>query len=131
MRLIDTVRLATTDSDGYGDKTAVALADVKSLFVQRTSYQHANNMEGLASDAAVYLDPSNPVVLENLSRENKDGRIGLEGMYIIAQPFGTPVGESWYRIARVNIGQRKLLNNKIDNIYCRLEKVARLPYGIS
>lgn len=131
MRLIDTVRLAKTDSDGYGDKTAVALADVKSLFVQRTSYQHGNNTEGLASDAAVYLDPKNPTVLENLSREDKNGRVGLEGMYIISQPFGTPVGESWYRISSVNVAQRKLLNNAIDNIYCRLEKVARLPYGIS
>lgn len=131
MRLIDTVKLATTTSDGYGDKTAVALTNVKSLFVQRTSYQHGSNMGGLASDAAVYLDPKNPVVLENLARETEDGRVGLEGMYIIAQPFGTPVGESWYRISRVNIGQRKLLNNAVDNIYCRLEKVARLPYGVS
>lgn len=131
MRLIDTVRLAKTNSDGYGDKTVVALSDIKALFVQRTSYEHDTNTEGIASDAAVYLDPKNPAVLENLRRENKDGRVGLEGMFIIAQPFGTPVGESWYRISRVNVAQRKLLDNAIDNIYCRLEKTARLPYGIS
>ena len=131
MRLIDTVRLAETTSDGYGDKTVTSLTDVKSLFVQRSSYEHGTNTEGEVSDAAVYLDPKNPTVLENLRRENKDGRVGLEGMYIVAQPFGTPVGESWYRISRVNVAQRKLLNNAIDNIYCRLEKVARLPYGIS
>lgn len=43
-------------------------------------------------------------------------------MYIM---FGT---NNWYRIKSANVAQRKLLNNKIDNVYCRLEKVAGLAY---
>lgn len=123
MRLIDTVKLATTVSDGYGDKEVTVLTEVNSLFVQRTSVEHLDNTEGVASDAAVYLDPKNEIVVANMFR--------LEGMYIIAQPFGQAAGESWYRISRVNVAQRKLLDNTIDNIYCRLDKVAGLPYGIS
>ena len=124
MRLIDTVLLVDTNSDGYGDKAIVSKTSVKSLFIQRSSYVHGGNTEGLMSDAAVYLDPKNPKVLEALRRDRKDGRVGLDGMYIIAQMFGEPDGESWYRISSVNVGRRKLLNNAIDNIYFRLEKVA-------
>lgn len=120
MKLVDTVRLATTTSDGYGDKTVTVLTDVSSLFVQRTSVEHNDNIEGVASDAAVYLDPTNEVVLDNAYR--------LEGMYIISQPFGQAQSESWYRIVGVNVGQRKLLDNTVENIYCQLQKVAGMAY---
>lgn len=129
MKLLDTVKLAETTVDGRGDRTVVELASVKSLFVQRTGFSHGANADGINSDAAVYLDPKNPVVIEYLTRERQGGRIGLEGLYIIANPFGQPQGESWYQISRVNVGQRKLINNAIDNIYCRLDKVAGLPYA--
>lgn len=121
MRLIDTVKLATTSSDMYGDKTVEVLTEVKSLFIQRTGAVNVGNMEADTSAAAVYLDKDNPVIVANAFR--------LEGMYIIAQPFGQLAEESWYKISSVNVGQRKLLNNAIDNIYCRLDKVAGLPYA--
>lgn len=121
MRLIDTVKLATTSSDMYGDKTVEVLTEVKSLFIQRTGAVNVGNMEADTSAAAVYLDKDNPVIVANAFR--------LEGMYIIAQPFGQITEESWYKISSVNVGQRKLLNNAIDNIYCRLDKVAGLPYA--
>lgn len=120
MILQDTVKLATTTSDGYGDKAVTVLSEVACLFVQRTSVERGTNTEGVASDAVVYLDPRNPVVLDNSYR--------LEGMYIIAQPFGQSQEESWYRIIGVNVGQRKLLDNTVDNIHCDLEKVAGLAY---
>lgn len=120
MTLTDTVRLATTTVDGYGDKTATVLTDVKSLFIQRTGVVHTDNADGVTSDATVYLDPQNEILLANMYR--------LEGMYIIAQPFGQTTEESWYKISSVTVAQRKLLNNTIDNIYCRLEKVAGLAY---
>jgi hypothetical protein len=120
MILKDTVKLATTTRDGYGDKTVTVLTEVVSLFIQRTGTEHADNIDGIVSDAAVYLDPRNPVVLDNSYR--------LEGMYIIAQPFGQDQEESWYKIVSVNVGQRKLLDNAVDNIYCRLQKVAGLAY---
>lgn len=120
MTLTDTVKLATTAPDGYGDRTVTVLTDVKSLFIQRTSMDHSSNIESHDSDASVYLDPTNSVVLENMFR--------LEGMYIIAQPFGQLTDKAWYRITHVSVAQRKLLNNAIDNIHCQLDKVAGVAY---
>lgn len=120
MILQDTVKLATTTSDMYGDKTVTVLTEVKSLFIQRTAVAHDLSAEGVTSDAVVYLDPKNEVVLDNAYR--------LEGMYIIAQPFGQTQNESWYKIVGVHVGQRKLLNNAVENIHCTLDKVAGLAY---
>lgn len=116
MKYPDVVKLATVTSDGYGDRTVVNLVDVVACFVKRAGYLHGANSEGETSDAAVYLLPTDANVLAK-----KDD---LEGMYILSE-------NSWYRIRSVNIAQRKLLNNVIDNVYCRLEKVAGMPYGIS
>lgn len=123
MRLIDTVKLATTTVDGYGDKTVTVLTDVDSLFIQRSGIQHADNADAEISDATVYLDPTNTIVLSKMFE--------LEGMYIIAQPFDQVEDESWYRITHVTVGQRKLLDNTVDNIYCTLQKIAGLAYGVS
>ena len=120
MTLTDTVRLATTTVNGYGDRTVTVLTDVKSLFIQRTSAMHADNANVVQSDATVYLDPKNQILIDNMYR--------LEGMYIISQPFGQGTQESWYKISGVTVAQRKLLDNAIDNIYCTLEKVAGLAY---
>jgi hypothetical protein len=120
MNYLDTVKLATTTSDGYGDQTVTVLTDAKALFIQRTSEEHQNNADGITSDAAVYLDPTNSIVVDNAYR--------LEGMYIIANPLGGEQSASWYQIAHVTVGQRKLLNNAIDNIYCLLEKQPGAPY---
>lgn len=120
MRLVDTVKLATTATDGYGDHTVTVLTEVDSLFVQRTGVEHGQNSEGVTSDATVYLDPTNQIVLDNAYR--------LEGMFIISQPFGQTEEESWYRITSVTVAQRKLLDNTIDNIHCRLEKTAGMAY---
>ena len=113
----DTVKLVTTTYDGYGDSTVSEIADVKAIFVKRSGIVHLDNTDGETSDAAVYLLPTDANVLAV-----KDD---LEGMYILADPF---TSNNWYRITAVNIAQRKLLNNAIDNIYCRLEKVAGIAY---
>ncbi len=120
MILRDTVKLATTSADMYGDQTVEVLAAVKALFIQRTGTSHDANMNAYTSDAVVYLDPKDTTVLNNGYR--------LEGMYIIANPFGQTEQQSWYKIIGVNVGQRKLLNNAVDNIHCDLQKVAGLPY---
>ena len=117
MKYPDTVKLATTSSDGYGDKTVTVLDEIPAAFIKRASVIHADNADAETSDAAVYLLPTNEKVLEV-----KDD---LEGMYIIVSPFGE---NNWYRISKVNIAERKLLNNTIDNVYCRLQKVAGLAY---
>lgn len=123
MILRDTVKLATTSADMYGDETVEVLATVRALFVQRTGMQHEDGMDSYQSDAIVYLDPKDPNVLSNGYR--------LEGLYVIANPFGQTEQEAWYKIVGVNVGQRKLLDNTVDNIHCDLQKVAGIPYGIS
>jgi hypothetical protein len=120
MTLTDTVRLATTTVDGYGDKSVTVLTDVNALFIQKTSVDHQDNADSIRSDATVYLDPDNQILIDNMYR--------LEGMYIIAQPFGQAKAESWYKITGVTVAQRKLLDNAIDNIHCDLEKAAGLAY---
>ena len=114
MKYPDVVKLATVNADGYGDRTVTGAVDVQACFIKRAGYEHGSNSEGETSDAAVYLLPTDPNVLAS-----KDD---LESMYLM---FGT---DNWYRIKSANVAQRKLLNNKIDNVYCRLEKVAGLAY---
>jgi hypothetical protein len=117
MRYPDTIKLATTTHDGYGDQTVTVLDEIPAAFIKRAGIEHDNNADGETSTAAVYLLPTHSKVLEV-----KDD---LEGMYIIVEPYGD---NNWYRISTVNIAQRKLLNNAIDNVYCRLEKVAGVAY---
>lgn len=117
MRYPDLVRLATVTSDGYGDKTVTSVDEIPATFIKRSGYVHGNNTEGETSDATVYLLPTNETVLNSKDK--------LEGMYIHAEPFSS---DSWYRVTSVSVAQRKLLNNAIDNVYCRLEKVAGLAY---
>jgi hypothetical protein len=108
MRYPDAVKLATTTSDGYGDKTLVTLDEIPATFARRKGYAHTNNSEGETSDATVYLLPSNPTVLSKMN--------DLQGMYIQLAPY---LDGNWYRITSVDIAERKLLNNAIDNVYCR------------
>lgn len=117
MNYPDTVKLATVSADGYGDKTIEELDTVPAAFIKRAGIARTLQIEGETSSAAVYLLPTHATVLEK-----KDE---LEGMYIQAEPF---TDNSWYRVDSVNIAERKLLDNTIDNIYCRLEKVAGIPY---
>lgn len=117
MTLKDTVQLAETSSNGYGDATVNVLTDVASLFLQSSGKAHSTNVDIANSDAHVYLDINNPVLLERGYK--------IEGMYIKANPFGAEEDESWYRITRVVVGQRKLLANNVDNVHAYLEKVAK------
>jgi len=117
MRYPDTVRLATTHSDGYGDRIVTVLDDVPASFIMKSGLVHSSNADAESSSAVVYLSPANDKVLDNKN--------DLEGMYIITAPFGD---KDWYRISSVNVAESKLLGNTIDNIYCKLQKVAGLGY---
>lgn len=112
----DTCQLATTVSDGYGDKTVELLTEIDCLFLQSTTSSHSSNTDVIEADAHVYLDPENDAILEKAYR--------LEGLYLIINPFGGDNNKSWYRITRVVVGQRKLLDNDVDNVHCFLRKVA-------
>lgn len=117
MKYPDTIRLVTISTDGYGDNSVIAFDEIPAAFIKRAGVVHGENIEGEISDAAVYLLPTNAVVLNK-----KDD---LEGMYLHAEPFSD---KNWYKISSANIAERKLLNNAIDNVYCRLQKVAGLAY---
>lgn len=117
MNYPDTIRLATTQSDGYGDKTVTMLDEIPATFAKRKGYEHGTNSEGETSDATVYLSPTNPTVLSKMN--------SLEGMFIQLSPYSD---NTWYRIASVNIAERKLLDNALDNVFCRLQKVAGVSY---
>lgn len=114
----DTIKLVETTSDGYGDNDITELTDLKCAFFQSTSFLRGAHGETIDADAHAYIDFSNPKVAARSYR--------LEGMYVIANPFGAPEAESWYRITRVDVAQRKLLGNAIDNVHVYLKKVEAL-----
>lgn len=116
----DPLILLETSQDGYGDNTVSHIENLMGLFVQGTSQSQSGATEMIGTDAHVYLDIENPFVRENAFR--------LEGMYLIANIFGGRENESWYKISRVKVGQRKLLENDINNIHCFLTKCEALDY---
>jgi len=110
----DTVRLIQTAQNGWGDNEITVDIPVGALFHEGTSQSQSGYVERIACDAHVYLDIDNPFIQENAFR--------LEGMYIVANLYGGKESESWYKISRVVIGQRKLLDNALNNCHCFLTK---------
>ena len=118
IQMKDTVKLAEAIADGYGDTGVNILGTVGALFLQTTSRNHYGNVEINESDAHVYLDIDNPII--------KDRAYRLEGLYVLANPFGADDSESWYKITRVVVGQRKLLDNDVDNVHAFLKRTTKL-----
>lgn len=118
----DTVQLISTKlaSDGYGTEIVDEVHDVQALFLTNTGWQHSNFQTSVTSDAEIYLDPEDEWVIENAYR--------LEGMYVLANRFGSSDGESWYKITQTIVGEDKLLDNEIDNVNCQLKKTAEVKY---
>lgn len=116
----DPVILMETAQDGYGDNTVSHIEHLNGLFLQGTSTSQTNYVEAIGTDAHIYLDIENPWVLENAFR--------LEGMYLICPLNGGSEEESWYKISRCKVGQRKLLDNDINNVHCFLTKCDALDY---
>lgn len=114
----DDLLLIETAQDGYGDNSLAHIEKVKGLFLQGTSQSQMAYTEMLGTDAHVYLDIENGFVKENAFR--------LEGMYLVANLYGGTEEESWYKISRCKVGQRKLLENDINNVHCFLTKCEAL-----
>lgn len=119
----DTCQLAKISTDGYGDREVEILTTIDCLFLQSSGNIHSGNVDLASSDAHVYLD------IEN--EEIKSRGYRLEGIYLLINPFGADNNESWYKISRVVVGQRKLLNNDVDNVHAFLQKVANPGYVVS
>lgn len=114
----DDLLLIETTQDGYGDDSLVHVEEVKGLFLEGTSQSETNYTEMISSDAHVYLDIENDFIKNNAFR--------LEGMYLVANLYGGIETESWYKISRCKVGQRKLLENDINNVHCFLTKCEAL-----
>lgn len=114
----DPILLIETGQDGYGDNTVIHVEHLNGLFRLGMSQAESNYVEGISTDAHVYLDIENPFVKANAYR--------LEGMYIVANLQGGRESQAWYKISSCILGQRKLLDNDYNNIHCRLTKCAAL-----
>lgn len=114
----DPILLIETGQDGYGDNTVIHVEHLNGLFRLGMSQAESNYVEGISTDAHVYLDIENPFVKANAYR--------LEGMYIVANLQGGRENQAWYKISSCILGQRKLLDNDYNNIHCRLTKCAAL-----
>lgn len=120
----DTCQLAQISEDGYGDMQVEVLTTIGCLFLQGTGSSHSNNVEIATADAHVYLDIYDEAIRGIAYR--------LEGFYLLINPFGGNPDESWYRIIRVQVGQKKLTSNEVDNVHAFLQKVSNPGYdGVS
>lgn len=114
----DDLTIYETGQDGYGDFSILKEVPVKGLFLQGTSSSFQSDTESIATDAHVYLDIENDFIKQNAFR--------LEGLFIKCNTLNGLDNESWYRIVSAKIGQRKLLDNELNNVHCRLVKVEAL-----
>lgn len=116
----DPVLLIETAQDGYGDNYVSHIEHLNGLFRLGMSQAESGYVEGISTDAHIYLDIENPYVKANAYR--------LEGLYIVANLQGGRESQAWYKISRCVLGQRKLLDNDYNNIHCWLTKCAPLDY---
>ncbi len=114
----DDLTIYETGQDGYGDFSILKEVPVKGLFLQGTSSSFQSATESIATDAHVYLDIENDFIKQNAFR--------LEGLFIKCNTLNGLDNESWYRIVSAKVGQRKLLDNELNNVHCRLVKVEAL-----
>lgn len=114
----DDLTIYETGQDGYGDFSILKEIPVKGLFLQGTSSSFQSDTESIATDAHVYLDIENDFIKQNAFR--------LEGLFIKCNTLNGLDNESWYRIVSAKVGQRKLLDNELNNVHCRLVKVEAL-----
>lgn len=117
---VDKVTLVKPIINGYNKESIGESAEVGALFLANTAYSHGANRDQIDTSASAYIDFNHEFVKNNWNR--------LEGMLLISSPFGEPSSESWYRITSVNVGQDKLLCNKIDNVVVTLKKSTPIQY---
>lgn len=119
INLPDKVRLINATVDGYGDTVVLEEETVRGAFFQGMAVGRQNNTDLIETyDAHCYIDEGADMVINNSYR--------IEGMYLVCNPYGAPEAESWYRIKDVKLGVTKLVDNRVNNCHCFLEKVEKL-----
>jgi hypothetical protein len=109
----DTAYIVTLARNGYGDADVSELHAIKCAFFQQFSQEQAANEEIIQSDAYAYLDIDNTFI--------KGLGYQLQGFYFKINVFGA---EQWYTITSVQVAQRKLLTNQVNNVLVNLQVVA-------
>lgn len=115
----DDLLLVEVGTNGYGDEAVTHVEHLKGLFHQGLSQRQQDYAAVLGCECHVYLDIENPFVKANFIR--------LEGMYIVCNIFGDQQNMCWYKIEKCVTGQRKLLDNDVNNLHCYLSKATALP----
>lgn len=113
--LPDIVKIINTANNGYGDVVVLEESDVKGAFFEGTSTNFTNDTDMIETyDAHCYIDETDPFVVDNAFR--------LEGMYLVANLYGYPTSECWYKIKDVKLGVTKIIDNVVNNCHCFLQK---------
>lgn len=115
----DPMLLVEVGANGYGDESVIHVEQLNGLFHQGLSQHQQHYAAQLGCECHVYLDIENPFVKANFIR--------LEGMYIVCNIFGDEDNMCWYKIEKCVTGQRKLLDNDVNNLHCYLSKATALP----
>lgn len=113
----DTGYVVALTKNGYGDAEVASENEIACAFFQQFNQQQSTNQELTQSDAYAYLDIDNAFI-QGLGFK-------LQGLYFKTSPFGKDL---WFIITTVQVAQRKLLTNEVNNVLITLQ-VAAKPAG--
>jgi hypothetical protein len=113
----DTAYIVALNKNGYGDASVSTENEIACAFFDSSSQEQATNQELTQSDAYAYLDTNNAFI--------KGLGYALQGLYFKTNVFGV---DHWYIITTVEVAQRKLLTNEVNNVLVNLQVVTE-PTG--
>ena len=105
--------VALTKKNMYGDASVLQEHEIACAFFQQFSREDGVNQELTQSDAYAYLKRDNPFIVGKSFK--------LQGLYFKINVFGS---DQWYIITTVEVAQRKLLTNQVNNVLINLQVVA-------
>lgn len=115
----DTGYIVAVTKNGYGDADVSSQNEIKCAFFEQFNQQQQQNQELVQSDAYAYLDTTNDFI--------KGLGYQLQGLYFKIAPFGV---DQWYLITTVQVAQRKLLTNEVNNVLVNLQVAAKPAGGV-
>lgn len=120
----DTIKMYRVSPDEYGnDKVVEEIDSVPCIFMQSTGFSHSSFQDSTDSDSTIFIDPKNQFIIDNAYR--------LEGMYVLAQMFGSSSDESWYKVTAVAVNRDIIGCKNIDNVELAVKKTRPLQGMIS
>lgn len=109
--------VALTKKNMYGDASVLQEHEIPCAFFQQFNRDSASNQNLTQSDAYAYLKRDNEFIVSKAYM--------LQGLYFRINTFGQ---DQWYIITTVEVAQRKLLTNEVNNVLVNLQVVAK-PAG--